>query len=366
MNAYLKDVPPGMYQQGLKFPNKGIKYYIGYADVGVSTTSAPWSSNDDLALQSKLRERVAGSSFNLASLLADGNRTVAMIGHIAHRIDRAYRAVQRLDFKTAFSWVYQGRAHARKVPRVQRMTWKGETLTGFAQNFLMLQYGIRPLIQDVKDGAEFLAHHYGLPLKQRYSARRKREGSASSTSPTLWMFDKCTHIQYGQIIAYLEERDIPALAGLYDIPSWLWERQAFSFVADWFIPIGSYLQARAFARSLKATFITTRTNRTKATGLLQVPKGGYDGVWLLGGPTNLWRNIIVSQTRTVSTTLEVPKPSFKGFERALTWEHSANAVALLIQGFGSSFNKRPMPNVRPIDWGNPGRKDAWDHVGKHH
>jgi hypothetical protein len=47
-------------------------------------------------------------------------------------------------------------------------------------------------------------------------------------------------------------------------------------------------------------------------------------------PNDRWeRNIVV--TRTVSTSLDVPLPSWKPLSQVASWKHCANAVALLVQ-----------------------------------
>lgn len=108
-----------------------------------------------------------------------------------------------------------------------------------------------------------------------------------------------------------------------------WELTPWSFVVDWFIPIGDWLTARGHAQGLKGTFITS----DKKTGVANTPTGDFtlnQYTWI----SPCYRHIVFD--RTISFVLGVPMPTLKPLAKAASWRHCANAVALLVSGHGGS------------------------------
>lgn len=280
-----------------------------------------WNSNDQIALLGRLRTQVAGSDFNAGVVLAELNQSLGMIFNAATRIRKAIKALLKgrpLIAARELGVPYRGRK--RKI--------RNSAGRPIADQWLELSYGWVPLLNDAKSGAEFLAHLFSLPLKQTYRARLKKEHKVS----ILQTFTNTKVVSYetGQIIARVEEVDIPMLSGLTDIASILHEKTPWSFVADWFIPIGNYLSARGLARSLKGTFTTTKTfyqyvHYDGRTTLSAYPYR-YEP---LEGPD--YTKKYFEMTRSVSTTLDVPMPRVKPLADVPSWKRTANAVALLVQ-----------------------------------
>lgn len=142
-----------------------------------------------------------------------------------------------------------------------------------------------------------------------------------------------------QIVSYIEEVDTVKLSGLTDPASIVWERIPYSFVVDWFLPIGNFLQSRALAQAVKGTFVRTATRRLKASGatikesyirsltpnqLLQTQE-----ISALGAA--VFKYITVE--RTVLSGLSPPPPQMRKIGDAMSWKRTANAVALLAQRF---------------------------------
>lgn len=278
--------------------------------------SSEWNSNDTLAVIGKLRSQIAGSDFNAGVFLGEGHQALSMILNAATRIRKALYYVKRLNVilaAEALGVVWGNRRVHRTV----------------SANWLELQYGWLPLLGDAKNAAEFLAKVLEFPMVQAYRAR-KTKPQVLGITPTWPDMDRVIlgYTKY-QILARLTEVSTPALAGLTDPWSVAWELLPFSFVADWFIPIGGYLQARGLASALTGTFVTTKTVYTNVSyALKDYATGG--GIQHFSTPNDRWeRNIVV--TRTVSTSLDVPLPSWKPLSQVASWKHCANAVALLVQ-----------------------------------
>lgn len=275
-----------------------------------------FDANDDLAFLSKLREKVAGSDFNAGVFLGEGHQVLRMIGDSALKIAKSLRCLKKGNLRGA-SVALTGRATDPKTGKV-------------ANNWLELQYGWLPLLSDAYGGALFLAHHLNTPLQTTIRvARSKKMTTWNDQPPGSSMPDSSWIHDCGSIKAILKEKDVAQLAGLTDPLSVAWELVPYSFVVDWFIPIGSWLSARGLASALTGTFVTTRMTTTAGNGWGDTMPGRLfvaRGSWA--------KKIVLS--RTISTTLSVPTPKIKPLEKVVSWQHAANAVALLTQRHGTS------------------------------
>lgn len=298
---------------------------------GGASVNNGWTSNDDLALLGKLREEVAGSGFNAATSLAEGKQSLDMIFESSNRIYHALRALRKGDLassyetltgrlvsgKTSKRWGKFEPIMDRKFPK-----FKESRLKNASSNWLQLQYGWLPLIKDTEEAAQFLAARTRPRL---YKVRVRRQVVRPAKGATWFtMFEgQCT--SKGQIVCYLREINVPALSGLTNPLSVAWELLPYSFVADWFIPIGSYLDARGLAQALSGTFVTTKFYRARSRFTGFAPGCGVRSF------SGSYEHFLVQLERTVSGSLSIPLPSVKPLGEVMNWRRAANSVALLTQ-----------------------------------
>lgn len=283
----------------------------------VYRTDSGWDANDDIALIGKLRERIAGSDFNMGVALGEGREALTMISNSATRIFRALRAVKRGHISLAIEVL--GVKDLRKAAPLKRKT--------AAQNWLELQYGWLPLLKDVHGASQFLAKQLEFPLIQSYRVRKVKPYTYGG-----WPYTRTDVAAYGfhrkQIIARLTEANVAKLAGLTDPASVAWELLPFSFIADWFIPIGNYLAARSLASALTGSFVTTGTIYTyqNVGDIKAISTETERATFANGGGSRRF----VSVTRTVSSNISIPLPAFKRLSDVPSWKRAANAVSLLV------------------------------------
>lgn len=295
------------------------------------TALLTWGANDQLTLLSRLRDRVAGSDFNAGVFLGEGKESLRLISNSASRIAKSLRELRRGNLYGAsreLTGIGKGfekrRVGWRKFSRGERSTDQ-ET----ASQWLELQYGWLPLLQDAEGGARFLAHHFSAPL--HYVARCtqfRADSTLQTTSPTQFLFREKERRVQRWIKAILTEKDTVKLVGLTDPLSVAWELVPYSFVVDWFIPIGNYLQARALNQALTGKFVVSTLSRNRFRGLDYVP-GGVPTDWKVlsdGGCSGAYVNF----TREVVTNLTVPLPEVKSLGQITSWKRAANAVSLLL------------------------------------
>lgn len=294
------------------------------------TTTGSWTSNDSIALRGKLRERIVGSDFNLGVSLAEGKEALDLISNSAIVLADCLRALRRGDIGHA----YRRLGIVKAIPSKKSKTFSPEEISS---RWLEVQYGWLPLIGDAHGGAQALAQQLNNPMVQTYRARMWKPLVATPTSWTIrdggdWGYRGKTR---GQLIARVTEVDVPQLNGLTDPASIAWELLPYSFVADWFIPIGSYLEARGLASALSGTFIETKTVREAFYCYALKPSTvqHYE-------VNPLYRMQRISVDRVVSTSLSVPLPTVKPLSEVLNWRRATSAVALLVTGFSSHSSKR--------------------------
>lgn len=276
-----------------------------------------WTANEDIKLVGKLREAMYGSDFNASVFLGEAHQTLNMIGDSAVKIARALHLFRKGDVVGATRTLIANRRFPPKTKRAQ---------TG--NNWLELQYGWLPLLQDIRGGAELLAHQLHVPFRRRFRVRHsvRTEGPRGGA---YWEYGDCYSKVSKQLIAIVSEPpSVAEYLGVMDPELVLWELTPFSFVADWVVPIGSYLEARAFAGRLTGLFVTTTMSRQHAGGLRS--KRYTSGNTSYGFfPSSSDEVTTVTMSRRLSTSVSVPMPTIKAWEKVASWQHCANAIALL-------------------------------------
>lgn len=322
----------------------GVTWYqYVYGDSGVTPNygeasySLPsninWDSSDDLVLINKLRKRMVGSGFDPALFLVQADQTLGMLFQTASRIDKAFRFIRRGKLSDAAKALTNGTTTNRRSHR--DFSPRGLTAENVASAQLELSYGWLPLMGDAYSGAQYTAHLTQLPMRLEYKVRRHRRVLCGHMSPTLWAFKSQDCRVFGQLIAQMQEDfafSSTYLLGLDDPLGMVWERLPWSFVADWFCPIQTYLQDRAFARQVKGTFVKTTGYDLDLQGLKPFDTSQRR---IPPGDLNTYRMIKLNMTRAVSTTLAVPFPKPASLLSVPSWGRALNATSLLVQRFGA-------------------------------
>jgi hypothetical protein len=284
------------------------------------TSTSLWTANDTIKLQDKLREKIMGSDFNAGVAIAESSKSLSLVANSATRIALALKAVRSgrpgdaaliLTRNTSQEGVFK----PPKATKNNRSKWGGL--------WLELQYGWLPLVKDAQAGAQALAHAFSAPPQQIYRVKRTVKGLIAVDA---YVGGDGAQYTKGYLKAIIREKNMPILTGLLDPASIAWELLPYSFVIDWFVPIGNYLQNLALARGVEGTFVTTihRHSEYERTSFRFAP----------GFPTPQTVSCYALKRegdiqRTVSTALSVPLPNVKPLSKALSFKHCLNAIALL-------------------------------------
>jgi len=279
-------------------------------------------SNKMIKLIGKLKEKVQGTDFDMSVFLGTGNQTLELITDSARRIFKALVLLRSGNLPGSFRVLVEGTARSgRKPPKFLKAIPRN-----IGQNWLEMQYGWLPLLSDCKSGAESLAHHMSVPFKQVVRASVESHilqdilTHSFSAGNIFCHYNQYTTASLKVVLS--EPPSAMAQLGLSSPENLAWELLPWSFVADWFIPIGDFLAARAYAGKLSGQAILSLKSQFQLGPCHGAP---------IGDNSARYMQIRVSRDPTFS--LDVPPPNFKSLAKVASRQHCANAVALLVTGF---------------------------------
>lgn len=343
---------------GTPFTQKGP--YPPIYDYGLYGPVYGWDGfvrdpNLQLKAISRVAEAIRGHSFNAGIFAAELPKTTEGIVRSVRAVLTSYRALRKGDVAFAASTLakaLQGVASGyapQRLRSTRRIPKKAYATLGstrffrshpgygravalskagkFADAWLALQYCWRPLLEDVWQLSQAIAFYRAPPQRCvfRANASFKSAGSAKMSPvnyPSLyipWALDQRYRIK----VTFRESLSVARSLGLTDPLSVAWEVMPFSFVVDWFVPVGSFLSALGTVGGI--SFDSVVQSNFEQTWLaksgISTPNGyGYGGAIAVRK---------IAFTRTVTSTIPVPYPSRKSWEKALGCEHLANAGALI-------------------------------------
>lgn len=223
--------------------------------VGGTGSGIPeWPATAEFQLQSKLVAKVKGHQFNLAVSAAEGKQVVELAVNTIRKMAVALTMMRRGRFGDALRQL-----GAKKKKGTKDLTSLRLSSGDLSQAWLEARYGWQPLLSDVYEATSAYAaltrfRKNVIVTSHRY-VNPKTDWSASPSSYS-YLGSRVTTT----FLKYEMSEDIQGYRslGLVDPLSVLWEITPFSFVFDWFLPIGSYLENLNVVPFLQGRFLTTR------------------------------------------------------------------------------------------------------------
>ncbi len=311
----------------------GAQSTEGFPQIGVSSTSL-WTPDCQYALYGRLSDSIQGSAFNMAVFLGEGREALETISGAASRITRAFRQLRKGRVsKAADELVGKTKSQRWKRPvttksgKVQFKDISSSKVTSewLSSNWLQLQYGWKPLLQDIYAAARHFAWMQTRDQPMVYRARMRvvkyYNQSFSGADYAL-----SGRVEYSKAVkAIITRINHAQLLGLLDPASLVWEKLPYSFVADWFLPIGNYLEALNLDRALSGKYVISSKDF----------KGTYSAQPT--SSTKQYQAYFIRENfqfkREIFSSLPVPLPQFKPLEEVASFAHAANSIALLVQLF---------------------------------
>lgn len=289
------------------------------------------------AALSRAQLRLKDMKVNLAQVFAERKQTVRTITDVAERLSKAMLMVKRGRMRDAAKAL--GAFDKKRPPKPTR---------NIANDWLALQYGWLPLLSDVKGSAELLAQH--LATDQRKSVIRVSTRVVTSTKGA---YDKTYVSSYGSSISWQETShetaarvrleyvvsspslDVLSQTGITDPLLLAWEVIPYSFVVDWFLPVGNFLQCLNYdlGLSFQRGYYSLRSKNTweaRLNGNLHISADGYNYRYD-SGTAFTSKNVWFTRTKYLSSPrVELPKLA----DDPLNVKRALNALSLMRQAFG--------------------------------
>jgi hypothetical protein len=282
--------------------------------------------------------KAKGSKVNLGVALAEARQTARLVGSTADKIGRMVNRYRSKNPRKVWDAVKAG---GKAIP----------------SSYLELSYGWTPLLQDVLGSAEALAESINLGRRFNLTV----QGRASSRNPynrvEKWpgLYD---------LIIRGESKSQVEVTLCYDLPSYLlttlssvgltnpaevlWEKVPYSFVVDWFLPIGNYLHlldAGDYLQFIEGSRSVIARIKADITAV-----DNPDFNWRYNKYVTLMRPGMYRQHEFFRTVLtrppEIPLPSLRA---PLSLDKMAKGLALL----QAAFSRRPWAHRElSLDWGS--------------
>lgn len=280
------------------------------------------------SMMEKIFRKAYGSGFNPLVFLAEGRQALDMIFNAAKSINNALDAVRRFNLRAACYHLMVPISGVKS-----RENWYRKNMS---DRWLELQYGWLPLLGDVKAGAEFLAEAAENPLPFRDKIVVRKVYAEKQVLPVaqrgLAYFNSRMLVVQHQIIIYKFVK-APTGVGIYGVAETAWEKLPWSFIADWFVPIGNLLKSLKTANQISGTVVET----VKVDAVYLEPTMGL-GYVLRRQALPIGDTLEVTyMNRTVGTELNplssatAVADSISNLKEALSWRRAMNAVALITQ-----------------------------------
>lgn len=247
--------------------------------------------------ESKAVGQVQGNNWNIGQTLGELPETVAMILETIKTVLAAYRACKKLQF--------------REMARILKVSVVRKPAKTAAGLWIQYQYGWKPLLGDIYAACQLIESGLTGPEGFTVRAYAKRD----IAPPTLYTnligsvegtFEHGCEVGFTFRVsngtAYALDR-----LGVLDPISLAWELFPLSFVVDWFIPIGNFLDSIIGPKGLDFVH-GYRTTWTKVDAKARwYPKGNilsYPGVANI--PTATRRITAMKRVSLVSFPMPVP------------------------------------------------------------
>lgn len=341
---------------GVTTSGRGAKSYPAAAMI---ESGEFWTAADDQRLVSKLMSQVKTHQSNAAVTIAEGNKTINMISHRVKGLAMAVKALKHGDLMASarFLGVRPSKSLVRKHKATATMA-RAPADARFEQmrdNWLELRYGWQPLISDVFNLAEAAASR-NFPVHHQIQVRGSRTVTWSDGVYDIsgnWVkLGIGKTVQRRQYIVRLSEpvaQTSLSAMGLLDPLPIAWELMPYSFVADWFLPIGQWLEDRSVSSLVPQNTVTCYTTFEKSESrnvdAYMVDTMGGTAVSSVTGNSS---DLVVQMTRSI-VPFPIPSMSdlwarrrFGPSDNAVSsCKHSLDALALSLGPLGA-FRKRPI------------------------
>lgn len=304
-------------------------------------THVPLRDVDHYAMIEKLRKKVYGSGWHPGVTAVEGKKALKMIGDSAKQLGGALRAFKgfmdgSLDTLRPVFRALGNPPDSRTAEKCERYSIQArEGYRSFSSAWLAFQYGWKPLVKDIDEGAAYIAkaiHDPGARHDRPIRTRKVFQGPNfikydTPASTELILHGRLTVHEVQYVITNTRADSPSKMPPLASLAAVAWETTPYSFVADWAIPISAYLQACRTAAQLKGTIVYSCKSTTRWFGL----RMGSAFVKREAVGNLVPEYELVTLKRTVTDELNPPSPigDLSADSVFGHWSRAVSAMALL-------------------------------------
>lgn len=297
-NAYFYECVP---QQFENWRNPPYERYRAKGKLGRDVGSFYGADRDENSLYmanlenevlSKLLQKASESPIDVGVFMGELPETLTAIHESVQRILRGYKAVRKGDFKAARKAFGN---YAKDLPSNLSSEWLGWSL------------GWKPLLSDIYGAIEYLQSE---PVRERELVRIEHKKIVNVTLTSDSAYDYVGTPEKGvKAAAYyrVEDRFYVTLnkLGLLNPLAVAWELLPASFVIDYLIPVGSFLDQLTSPIGLDYAY-GYKTRWTRGDNLLVRRKNGFPSSLYSNGEKAGWKVSFGQHTR--SNLVDWPRP----------------------------------------------------------
>jgi hypothetical protein len=317
---------------GYPITTYGTSFYQGAVNAGgnyyVAPVGMPSSVESNLVI--KTRNKLKNMHVNLAQAFAEREQTTRLVGSNLVRLAQIVRNV------------YGAKKHFNKrYWRYLRNKWKKED---FFNYWLEIQYGWKPLVSDCYGAVAALKkreEEAGRGLVTVKSGHRYNEeeiiGRGGAVGASQYTFERVRKIEHRAYMRldFLQSNSAPigtlTQLGITNPLELAWELLPWSFVADWFVPVGDYLSSLDATRGWDfqgGSLSSKSTVEVRARNAKMVPEAAKPYRTSAVSVSGQGRQMRFE--RKAYTTAPLPaRPSLEKLNKS-SHEHVANGIALLM------------------------------------
>jgi len=292
--------------------------------------AALWDETADLRelldqkVVGKIYKKLLNQKVDLATAIAEGAQAYKMLVDLSTRLAQFLIAVKNLNLNQSVNALQPILKDLLPLTRKK-----------LANDFLAYRYGISPLIGDIQGSADALVEYFAsLPrsVAKGRNTSHHEEYSYDSIDGILLSYYTDTQLEISYKVSFeiplVESRLVEEL-GFTNPANVIWELVPFSFVYDWFLPIGNYLKLVSAADNLTLKYCerTTFINQFRVINFT-VPAGDYNGYRLDTDINGYYQVQDLMTVRELTLLPKLPNPKFKN---PLSTGHVLNAIALFQQ-----------------------------------
>lgn len=293
----------------------------------------------------KLLENLKDQKVNVAQAFAEREQTVKTVTSAIKSVASAITNLRKGNFAKA-AGAFGIKPPKRGQRRFNR-DFANDSANAVSNGWLALQYGWKPLLQDVYGAAETLAQAsmgpenknsiYSITSGQSRKSLDQRKLTVNSNpgwsgyDSTLQTCEGFYLVRYGvRYVRSSAPTSSLAKVGILNPALLAWELTPYSFVVDWFLPIGNWLGALdataglSFESGYRTQLLKRVSSSTQTQAIVRNPPYNASSF------TNISQieKVVQMQRSTLGSFPSAPAPRFKN---PLSTSHLLSAMALLKQ-----------------------------------